>query len=171
MLGPQLRLGPSASAQQIDSKYEQVGTLTGTLGGNEFEFVATYNTERERSTLTIRDVGTAVISIQTETIADDGSLTFPGVGLVIGPILPGLPANADADADVTFVADDGFYVSDIDLGGRLPVQNLEYSEASITFSINGTLQPVKRANSVFEIDPKRESQAFVAAFEGVPTLE
>lgn len=160
-------VGSSVSAQQLDSKYEQVGTLTGTLGGNEFEFVATFDTERERSTLKIRDVGSTIISIQTETVAADGSLTFPGVGFVIGPILPGLPGNAD----VTFVADDGVYISDIDLGGRLPVQNLEYSETSITFSINGTLQPVKRVNSIFEIDPEREPQAFVAAFEGVPTLK
>ena len=130
-----------SEAQELDSRYTEVGRFIGTLGEVSVDFVGTFDNERERSSVTINErSGFPMISVQTRSIALDGSLTKPGVGVLIGPIMVG----SSSKADVTVMSDDGFYVANMDFDGSLPLQALTYDATSLSFSVLGQLVPVKR---------------------------
>ena len=131
------------------------------------DYVGTYNNERERSSVTIDErTGFAMILAEARSIASDGSLGNAGIGVLIGPLVTGLPPSAD----VTVSSDTGIYVASPDFDGRLPIKDLDYSETNLSFSISGTLVPVKRdKNHEFQRDPDRDPINITGTFSGTPT--
>ena len=154
-------------SQELESKYTEVGRFVGTLDDTPVDYVSTYNNERERSSVTIDErTGFAMILAQTRSIASDGSLGNAGIGVLIGPLMAGLPAGAD----VTVTSDAGFYIAGVDFDGRLPIKDLDYSETNLSFSVSGMLVPVKRGdNSEFQRDPDRDPINITGTFSGTPT--
>ena len=156
----------STTAEELDPRYTEVGRMIGTLDDTPFEFVGTFDSEREKSSVTIdARSGFPMILAQTRSVASDGSLTNPGVGVLIGPIMAGAPSKAE----VTMMSEEGFYVASPDFDGSLPLQDLVFDETSLSFSVVGTLIPVKRENSEFKRDPSREPISISGAFNGTPT--
>lgn len=154
------------AAQDLDARYTQIGTFEGMLGDAPVTFIATMDHERDKSSVTIDDrSGFTIILAQTRSIATDGDLSAPGIGFLLGPLMPSLPNNAD----VTVMTESGFYVADPDVGGRIPVTDLEYSETSLSFTIDAKIAPVVRVDWEFEPDPERQPIALSGRFEGTPT--
>ena len=154
--------------QELDSRYTEVGRFAGTLGETPISFIGTFDNERGRSSVTIDDrSGFPMILTQTRSIASDGTLTRPGVGILIGPVM----AGATPKADVTVMSEEGFYVASVDFDGSLPVQDLIHTETSLSFSINGQVVPVTREKSIFQRDPSREPLNITGFFDGTPTYK
>ena len=154
-------------SQELESKYTEVGRFVGLLDEVPVEYVGTYNNERDRSSVTIDErTGFTVILAQTRLIASDGSLDNAGIGILISPLITGLPPGAD----VTVTSDAGFYVASVDFDGRLAVKDLDFSQVDLSFSISGLLVPVIRnKNSEFQRDPDRDPINITGTFSGTPT--
>ena len=154
------------AAQDLAARYEQVGTFTGALNGEPVTLVATLDLEGERSSITVSKRSSfAVVTAEAKSVASDGTLTTPDIGFLIGPLITGLSHNTD----ILINSEGGFYVADVDIGGRVPVSNFELTETSLSYSIEATVSPVIRENGVFKLDPERQPAELTGKFEGTPT--
>jgi len=163
-----LTIIPSVSfTQELESKYTEIGRFVGTLDDLPVDYVGTYDNERDRSSVTIdKRSGFPTILAQTRLIASDGSLDKPGIGLMIGPLMAGLPSGAN----VTVRTDAGFYIAGEDFDGLILVEDLHFSETNLSFSVSGMLVPVNRdSNFEFQRDPDRDPINITGTFSGTPT--
>ena len=155
-------------AQTLDPRYEPVGSFEGAFGEAAIVLNLLFDLEKERSMVRIRDAsGFETISISARTIGGDGKPTNPSVSFTIGPIGAG---GAGVRSDVYFGDKSGGFVTDNDIGGRVTLADFSRDGTKLSFSIDATLQPVKRGDDGFVIDDARTSQQFSGTFSGELTV-
>ncbi|MDA8584944.1 hypothetical protein N9L47_01600 [Rhodobacteraceae bacterium] len=152
-------------SQSLDPQYEVVGDFEGMFGETPLVLNSLFDLEKDRSMVRLRDVsGFVVVGISARTIGEDGKPTRPSISFNIGPIGVG---SDGARADVTYSDVSGNFVSDIDIGGRVTLLDYEQTETTVSFSLEATLQPIKRSDVGYEIDETRVSQVISGAFSGM----
>ncbi len=161
-----LAVSPSF-AQTLDPRYEQVGAFEGTINDAAVTFTALFDNERDRSMVQLRDAsGFATLGVSARSIGEDGTPESPSISFTVGPIMQGMPANVD----VFYSDETGYYVSDIDFGGRVPSPDFEYDDGEVQFSIAAELGAVTRNDDgEWEADTDRGPVAVSGTFSGVYT--
>ena len=154
-------------AQSLNSKYENVGEFAGNFGETAVVLYSLFDLEKDRSMVTLRDTaGLASVSVRARKIGDDGDPTNPGVSFTIGPIGAG---GDGVRSDVFYNDVSGYYVSDNDIGGRITLTDYVQTDTSVSFSVEATLQPIKRGDDGFVIDEARSTQVISGTFSGQMT--
>lgn len=154
-------------AQTLDPRYEAVGDFEGNFGETPLVLNALFDLEKDRSTAQLRDAsGVATVSISARAIGEDGKPTSPAVSFTIGPIGAG---GDNVRSDVFYSDTTGYYVTDNDIGGRVSLSEFEQVGTSVSFSVEATLQAVKRGDDGFVVDEARTSQVISGNFVGTLT--
>jgi hypothetical protein len=150
------------SAQTLDDRYEVLGGFEGTISGEAVSFVATYDAEDDRSSVSqFGGVNMETFNAMAESIGADGAPSSPGISFAIGPFMPGLGERGD----VFYWDDTGYYVIDNDLTGRVDLQDVAFDEEQLQFTIEGEMVPVTRnSDGAWELDDSREALSLSGTF-------
>lgn len=154
-------------AQSLDPRYEQVGNFDGTFGPTPLVLFSLFDKDKDRSGVKLRDAsGFTTLSISARAVGEDGKPESPSLSFTIGPIGAGGP---EVRSDVFYSDDTGYYVTDNDIGGRADLSDYAQTGESVSFTVEATLQPVKRGDDGFEVDGARDSKIISGAFSGTVT--
>jgi hypothetical protein len=155
------------AAQTLDPRYEVLGQFEGEFDGAQIVLSSLYDREKDRSMVRLRNAsGFETVNVNARAIGEDGKPTSPSLSLTIGPVGQGAGGTR---ADVFYSDASGYYVSDGDIGGRVSLDAFEMDDMRVTFSMEATLTPVKRADDGFAADPERSVLNVTGRYSGTMT--
>lgn len=163
-------LATPLAAQDLDPRYDLIGTFNGSVDGAAVTLSSVFDREKARAMVRRRGKGNLMtISVSARTIAEDGTPTSPGVSFTIGPLGVG---GDGVRSDIFFNNSSGYYVADVDNANRATLKGFVQDDTSVTFSVEADLKPIVRGDEGFVPDASRESVALTGTYTGnLPATE
>lgn len=141
-LGLALAVASPLAAQDFADRYEVIGTLDMTLGGESQTLYALRDTERERTYIDTREAaGFTIMTISAVAEGEDGGLDRPYASLAL-TLENGAPA--DGGISVVVTTEEAELMANQDSGQEARVDSLTMGEdGAIELSFSGTLLPME----------------------------
>jgi hypothetical protein len=155
------------NAQTLRAEYEVIGQFEGQVDAAPVTFVALQGSSGGSSDVQLFDPERdGLLRIIVRSISDEGTPGSPGFSLTIGPIEGAGPPLTD----VFYFGGEGYFVSDVDIGGRVRLQSFEMDAGEMRLSLDAVLTPVARDGhgGVME-DTRRSPIRVTGAFSGMVT--